>query len=336
MKTQITQELLFNYFSGQASAIQKQLVDQWAKEPRHREEFYESLHAWEKSQPQYLANVEEAMARHRKRISVAPAETSATKRVLTASYTKLFYHFPWKAAASILFFLLVGYQFRNSILNKTYYTKYGETRKITLQDGSGVTLNANSSVSVPRFGFGSTDREVVLHGEAVFSVRHTENHSRFVVKTAQDFEVVVLGTEFAVYNRGQGGKVVLNHGKVQLLYKEGPVAKEIMMKPGELVRLDGLGNARLQKVRNPENLSAWRDNRFVFENTSLAEIAQLFKDTFGLILVIPDEEMAQWTASGSFTAHNADELLEALMEASSLTYTRSGNRIQINSPIHSY
>ncbi|MCF0069734.1 FecR domain-containing protein [Dyadobacter sp. CY261] len=336
MKTQITQELLFSYFSGQVSPIQRQIVDQWAKDPEHREQFYEWLHAWESYQPQYLTDVEQAMARHAQRMSEAMAPGRGVLRARSSSPTRIFSQLPWKAAAAIVLMTLLAWQSRNRILNKTYHTHYGETRQVALPDGSSVTLNANSSIAVPRFGFIAARREVILHGEAVFSVKHTWDHKPFVVKTDQNFEVLVLGTEFAVYNRGVGGKVVLNRGKVQLRYKEGPTSKAIMMKPGELVKFDSRGSALLQKVRNPESLSAWRDNRFVFENTSLTEISLLFKDTYGLDLVIPDPELGKWTVSGSFTAHNADELLEILMDASSLTYIRSGNRIQVNSPTYSY
>jgi ferric-dicitrate binding protein FerR (iron transport regulator) len=49
--------------------------------------------------------------------------------------------------------------------------------------------------------------------------------------------VVVLGTEFSVFSRDRGAKVMLNKGKVRLEYQENQVKKEITMRPGELVKL---------------------------------------------------------------------------------------------------
>ncbi|GGM90304.1 anti-sigma factor [Dyadobacter beijingensis] len=336
MKPQITQQLLFDYFSGRVSPIQKQLVDEWAKDADHRELFYQSLHAWESQHPQYIVDLDKAMAGHTARMvskAVKRPDWMRPARPLDGWIRK---RGAIKVAASILVAALLCWQFRKPILNRTYTTHYGEVRQINLPDGSTVTLNANSAITVPRFGFGDSERAIGLEGEALFSVKHTQNHSRFVVRTGQNFDIEVLGTEFSVYNRGKSGRVVLNRGKVQLRYDQGPAPKTITMRPGEVVRLNGQGNAHLQKVRNPESLSAWRDNRFVFENTSLTEIAQLFADTYGLTLVISDPELAKWTITGSFTAHNADELLETLMEVSSLSYTRSGNQIQINSHIQSF
>ena len=105
-----------------------------------------------------------------------------------------------------------------------YKTAFGETRTVTLTDGSQVTLNANSSLRVPRFGFGKRTRDVTLLGEADFSIKHLPDDQRFVVQTDKNFEVVVLGTEFLVNTREKGTKVVLNKGKVRLLYQEGRTA----------------------------------------------------------------------------------------------------------------
>lgn len=343
MKTQVTQDLLFTYFAGHASAIQKQVIEEWAKESTNREVFYARLEAWESQHPQYIPDVALALVRHQGRMALSITEHAAS---VTAPQLRVVHYrfrsFPWMMAASVALLLLAGGLFRKTLFYKTYNTDYGEIRQVTLSDGSRVTLNANSCLTVARFDFGQPwsgtaaalgipTREVALTGEATFSVTHTPDDRQFVVKTDQMFDVVVLGTEFTVYNRQQGGKVVLNRGKVQVRYTEGRSTRKLVMKPGDLVTLDQRGHAKLSQVQKPESMAAWRNNQFIFEGTPLTEIAQLFEDTYGLQLIIPNRGLAHWTVSGSFTAHNADELLETLMQASSLTYTRTGNRILIDS-----
>ncbi len=332
MKTQVTQELLFNYFAGRVTPFQQQLVEEWAKDPTHREMFYAWLEAWENQHPQYLADVATGLARHQSRLTQPPlVETGTRLQVLPSSPAlPVWYHrFRWMMAAAVALLLLVGYLGRDLIRYQHYHTGYGQTRQFSLADGSWVILNANSSLQVPRFGFGARSREVFLTGEAAFSVKHTPDHQQFVVKTDQQFEVLVLGTEFTVYNRPRGRRVVLNKGKVQLRYQEGEAVKQLTMQPGDQVTLDQGSGARFKKLAQPENATAWRDNRFVFEETTLQEIAYLFEETYGWQLEIPDPEIASWTVSGSFTARSGEELLETLMQASSLTYQRTGNRITI-------
>lgn len=333
MKTHVTQELLFNYFADRASALQKQLVEEWAKDAANREVFYAWLEAWESQQPQYLADTTKAIEQHQQRMTHKTADEGGVDApVPIYPFPARSNRFRWLLAASVTLLLLGGWLFRQPILYKSYATGYGEIRRVSLPDSSQVTLNGNSVLRLPRFGFGDRSREVALTGEATFSVTHTPDDRRFVVKTDQHFEVVVLGTEFTVYNRQRGGRVLLNRGAVQLRYGEKELTQQVLMRPGDLVTLDRRGHARLSRVRQPENLAAWRNNRFVFEGTSLHEIAHLFNDTYGLQMVIADPDLANWTVSGSFTAHSADELLETLMAASSLTYTRSGNRIFIAKP----
>ncbi|GAB3342843.1 FecR domain-containing protein [Larkinella ripae] len=334
MKTQVTKELLFNYFAGRTTAFQKQLIDEWAQEAANREQFFSWLELWESQHPQYVANVQTALERHQRRMQQVPIPRTPVEESepVLPVWSRMVWH-QWVAAASVVLVLAGGWWFRDAVLNETFSTAYGETRPLTLADGSEVVLNANSTLKVPRFGFGWQTRAVELTGEATFSVTHTTDDQRFVVKTARNFEVVVLGTEFTVYNRERGGKVVLNKGKVQLRYQEGQAPRELTMKPGDLVTLDRQnGPVQLRKLSQPENTAAWRENRFVFDETTLEEITHLFKENYGLDLEIADPRLAQWTVSGSYTAHNAEELLESLMEGSALTYRRTGNHIIISDP----
>lgn len=339
MKNEVTQELLFRYFEGSATAFQTQLIDAWAKIPEHREQFYAHLEAWEAQHPQYLPDVAEALRRHQARLEARPEarpEDLGARLAWPAEPRRPFFLLrgwrAWGVAASLALLLGSGWVFRENVLYQTYATAYGETRALTLPDGSRVTLNANSRLRCPRFGFGSRTREVTLAGEATFSVVHTPDGRRFVVKTDRHFEVVVLGTEFTVYTRSRGGRVVLSRGKVQLRYDEGPARRQLTMTPGDAVTLDRRGQVKVRRLRQPDNVAAWRENRFVFEETTLTEIAQLFEDTYGLRLSIPDSSLARWTVSGSFTARNADELLESLTEAASLRYTRRAGVVVLSPP----
>lgn len=326
MKESINKELIFNYFSGNATALEKDLIDRWSADPHAREQLFIWLTEWENQNIQYNADVERAIARHFSRMDENPAETEtendhpAILPVLTLPAKGK----SWLVAAAVALTLLSGGWFaRDHVRYEIYTTNFGQIQRLVLPDGSKVVLNANSTLRVPRFGFGKTTREVYMTGEADFSITHTSTHQKFIVHTEKNFDVEVLGTEFNVYARPRRSRVVLNKGKVKLHYLKGTETDQIVMRPGDLVTFDAPGRASVKKTMNPANYSAWKAHRFVFENESLREVCDLFEDNFGLKIRIPDSTLAAQTISGSFTALNAEELFEILADDSGLSYSRS-------------
>lgn len=330
MKSHVTKELLFDYFAGRATALQKQMIEEWVKEPAQEELFYEYLHEWELRSPQYLASVSPGMEKYREILHQQSPSNEPTMLLRSPmSPIRRSSWIPWTIAAAVLILVSLGATvFQQAILYRTYATAFGETQLIPLTDGSKVTLNANSSLQVPRFGFGSDTREVFLKGEANFSIIHTHDDQRFIVHTDSAFQVEVLGTEFTVFARPRGTKVVLNKGKVKVQYQSvNEKPQQLMMKPGDLVSLDQKGKLHLQQVQHPENYAAWKNRRFVFENTSLTEINDMLQENYGLKVEIKSEALLHQTLTGSFQASTADELLQAISQILEINVIRQDSNV---------
>ncbi|GAB3742701.1 FecR family protein [Spirosoma lituiforme] len=338
MDTAVTETLLMNYFAGQASALQKQLIDHWIKEPNNQELFYAVLENWENQHPQYMADTRKARDRHMERLANQASNGAATGIDQTERPPVRLYP-NWLPAvfAAAMLVLLAGWINRDWLLYKTYTTAYGQIRHLILADGSKVTLNANSSLKEPRFTLGQTVRTVQLTGEADFTVTHTADNRQFIVHTERGLDVVVLGTEFTVYSRQPGDRVILRKGQVKLMYPQATMKQSMVMKPGDLVKVDRKGRVQSRTVRQPEQYASWRSNRFVFDHTTMPEIAQFFRETYGLKLIITDAEVASWTVTGAFTAQSAEELLDALSQGSGLTYSQHDKTVTLayasNQPI---
>lgn len=326
-------ELLFRYFSGQASSLQKKQLEEWTREPAHLELFYQALARWEKQNAQYQTDTEQAIQWHLERMKQAdPIFERQESADIVPLLSQRFSPKKWLVAASVALLLCAGLGLYHTwFQHKTYATEYGQTLSFSLPDGSQVTLNANSSLRIPRFGFGEETREVFLRGEAEFEVKHTHNNARFIVKTPHALDVVVVGTRFSVFARNRGTRVALTQGKVQLFYKTADKSKHKTMKPGELATLDQQGQMAVMPIANPSEQTAWKDHRFVFAATPLSEIALTVQEVFGVNVVIPEPAVAQMTVSGSFTAHDAEELIETLAEASTLTYSKNKRTITLQS-----
>lgn len=87
----------------------------------------------------------------------------------------------------------------------------------TLDDGSRVTLNANTQIEVKYY---RNQRHIaLLQGEAVFEV-NKDPQRPFVVETDR-VKVTVLGTRFAVNKLNHLVRVSVDHGKVQVTSKQG-------------------------------------------------------------------------------------------------------------------
>jgi ferric-dicitrate binding protein FerR (iron transport regulator) len=228
----------------------------------------------------------------------------------------------WAAAAVVALLLLAGgawYRAARPAGGIQYATAFGQTRTVTLPDGSRVLLNANSRLRAAARWTDGVQREVWLEGEAFFTVAkkkatpdRTTEGAKFVVHTGQ-VDVEVLGTRFNVTNRRGQTTVTLNEGKVKL--EEGALGGQVIMQPGELVRLGRDGRTLVRKKVNPGQYSSWTENRYVFDDTPLAEIAQRIEDTYGLPVVIKKPGLAQRTFTATIPTKNLDVLLLALSEA---------------------
>ncbi|QHV99425.1 FecR family protein [Spirosoma endbachense] len=327
----VTKALLFDYHAGRVTALQRKLIEDWLEDPHNRSVYYETLIEWETTHPQYVANITAGLDRFRSRLENTPPSVSTNPQ--GSPVRPLLNRLPisWLAAACVSVFILSGWLFREPILYKTYATEHGQVQRLTLPDGSKVVLNANSTLRLSRFGWLSNEsqRNVFLTGEAEFNVTHLLNNQKFVVHTNRKLDVEVLGTEFVVLARQRATRVVLMRGKVKLHYQASRQAdKTLTMAPGQKVTLNDHKQAlELTNVAQPNDFSAWKNQKYVFNDTPLTEIGRMIQDDFGLKVEIKESSLAQRQVSGTYDVTNVDELLNALEELLSIRVTRQRDRV---------
>jgi ferric-dicitrate binding protein FerR (iron transport regulator) len=327
----VTNELLFDYFAGRATEAQKAQVQAYLHDPAHVEAFYAALDDYERRFPQYVPDLDDPLRRYLTRLEPVAGLAEAPDEPTSEPALPLWRR-PWRwgIAASVALLLVGGWLFRDELRYQTHATGYGETRLVRLDDGTRVTLNANSRLRVPRWGFRTRERQVVLSGEAEFAVEHLPDNRNFVVKTDRDFDIEVLGTVFSVFTRDRGKKVVLNQGKVRIHYQTGSDQRLLTMKPGDLVTMDPGGQIRLSQTLQPQQHTAWKFHRFVFDDTPLTEVCQMVTETFGTAVRVPDERLASRRLSGTFSARTADDLLAVVSELLDARPVRQrGNAVEL-------
>lgn len=333
MNSTITKELLFSHFMGKISAMQKQLIDEWASEMANEELYYTWLEEYENMHPEYAANLDRAITNYHhflqsntiSAFDEIPGHTPGKPQPMRRSFL-----FTAVAASISLVVLFLGINNSEIWKYKTLSTDYGQTRTFLLTDGSSVTLNANSFLKVPRWGFGKTSRNVFLEGEGTFSVKHTLTNQKFIVQTAREFEIEVLGTEFTVFSRDRGARVALNKGKVQINLREGGGTRKMVMKPGDLITFDKQNHIGRKNTPQPENHAGWQSHRYVFEQTPLQEIVHLLKENYGLTVEVNDKNLLSLTITGTLTADSADSMLELIETVLGLQITKQDQLILIS------
>lgn len=325
MRPELTKYTVFTYFSGEATALQKQIIEEWLTDMRNVEIYFEWLEEWEKMQLQFQPDVSEALQNITEKLlqkeEVAPIQSAFLARKGSRKAVML-----W-AAASLFMMSFASFLGKELIMYRTYETAFGELNRFCLDDSSRVVLNANSTLKVPRWGFGKSTRHVYLEGEAEFSVRHTVDHQYFKVHTADKSLITVLGTEFVVYTRPKQTNVVLNQGKVELSTYAGE--EPLTMLPGDRATIENNGDIKIEKLSKIQLVqhSAWKEHRFVFDDTPLREVADKIQEVFGVVVKINNKALAIRTATGSFPAKNAEELLTSMSYMYSFEITKSDNKI---------
>ena len=139
----------------------------------------------------------------------------------------------------------------------------GHTYRLTLADGTGVTLNAGSRLRYP-VAFTGEAREVELTGEAFFEV--TKGERPFVVEVS-GAEVRVYGTRFNVkLTKSAIVETVLVEGSIGFRVTGG---EEIRVTPGEQVTYRLASGEVVTRTVDTRYATAWMDGVFRYSDREL-------------------------------------------------------------------
>ena len=167
----------------------------------------------------------------------------------------------------------------------TLTTPRGGQYQLLLPDGTGVWLNAGSSLRYP-VAFRGKERKVILTGEAYFEVAHNDQQP-FRIQVGDQL-VEDLGTHFNInaYADEPEMKTTLLEGSVKV--------GNVVLKPGEQALVNKQGDISVKKGINTADAIAWKSGFFVFKDANLKtvmrEIARWYDVT---VIYQPDVNNSQ-------------------------------------------
>jgi transmembrane sensor len=251
-----------------------------------------------------------------------------TKQTETPSRQRHISPYAYWAAAAVIGILAVSYFLLpiGTASTLEYRTAYGEMRGLILEDGSRVTLNSNSVLTVSGNMSDDDNREVTLQGEAFFKVVKTSNHQTFTVKTPTGVTVQVLGTEFNVNTRREQLAVYLQSGKVRLQHG----AQEVILNPGERADYKKSSPTIIVSKELPDAASenlAWKTGYYIMNDQDLQSVVQYIEDNFGTQVLLADSTMNSKRITARVHAHDLPLLLKIISETLELSVEQKGNQI---------
>lgn len=201
---------------------------------------------------------------------------------------------------------------------------------VRLSDNSVVTLGPSTTL---RYAVTRARREVVIEGMANFSVVHDESRP-FVVR-ADNAVATDIGTEFVVRNYATDSAVTVavTSGAVSLSAARGQSSSDgspaVLLRAGAVGRVQRDGIPRLNPAADALTASAWMNEKLIFQNATLAEVAVELGRWFDVTVSIEDATLASRRITAVYSAPSLDGVLDALSTTVHARYTRRGTAISI-------
>jgi len=302
-----------------------------AQDPRNRE-------AWRQVQAPWDVLGQQATAPgviHLRRAALAHAHDAMRG---TLSWPRRFRRPATLAVAAAAAIAAGAFLFWQQYRPDVYRTGFGERRVVTLADGSQITLDSRSEVTVR---YTADARSLTLvEGQARFDVAH--DITRPFSVTADGHKVVATGTAFDVDVLGPRLLVTLLKGHVVVLPKSSPTISwvpdapsvgagsatpagaeslaasaagdamgRIYLDPGEQLIMSSSSAPRISHV-DIERVTAWERGEIVFDNEPLAGVIQRMNRYGPRHIIVGDDRTADLRISGVFHEGDVDGFVSTI------------------------
>ena len=271
----------------------------------------------------------------------------------------------YKFAASVLLLLALGtisiiaLRNHNKLSREEFFEAVapkGSRSVVTLLDGSIVWLNSGTTLRCMA-DFGQSSRNVILDGEAFFSVAENKEMP-FRVK-ASDIWITAIGTSFNVkaYSDENIIETTLETGEIRIdnVNNDGRISttESVILKPNQkAVFMKNSGNLSLSG-RNQESTvkrkeaiakikpvqiridslvdtkltTSWKDSRWIFKSERLSKLVPILERRYDVTITFMDSVLIDYKFTGTLEEESLKQVLNALTLAAPIKYEVSQNNV---------
>jgi ferric-dicitrate binding protein FerR (iron transport regulator) len=346
-------DLIAGYLSGELAPEETEKLINWIKQSKENKQHYdECCELWitvKAASGNSEFDPDRGFIEFRRKINIREKAF-----ILSLSFLRY-------AAIFILAFSLGGGIFYFSgkksvpeIISEVFVPR-GSQAKITLPDGSKVTLNAGSSLNYEN----RPDQRIArLEGEGYFTIaKNTERP--FTVVTGY-MNVVATGTEFNVraYPSESIIEATLISGSVTIEKLSGGTSEPTVLKPNqkftyykerkpdstqaEPTRIvqDQINTAPVSSPEkamglimenvNVESIISWKDSRWIFEAETLSHIATELERKYDVEIQFESERLKSFRFTGIIVNEPIEQVLEVMSASAPLTYSLKGRVVTLS------
>lgn len=194
---------------------------------------------------------------------------------------------------------------------------------VQLEDGSRLTLNANSSISFPS-SFDADLRQIQADGEVFFEVEKDKQKRPFVVRLGTN-TIKVLGTKFNVnFKAGEFLKTALFEGSVVVSNRD----FEVRLIPGQELQADAKGKYTVHQFESTR-VGAWKEGYFSLDDKNIEQIMREVADWYDVEVTYADANLDVRYQGSISKFSDIHTVLEILTLAKGNTFEIKGRRIMV-------
>ena len=214
----------------------------------------------------------------------------------------------------------------SALTSQTFQTPVGQTREITLADGTHIRLNAASKITV-RFERHAR-RVEMADAEAVFDVAH-DTKRPFLIAVG-DRQVRVVGTEFNLRHRDDLVDLTVRRGVVEVRAADALDAEPTRVTVGqELTHTEGHA-AQVLKVSDPDASFAWTNGQLIYRDQPLSEVAADLSRRFAVPVRVADAKTGALRFSGVLVTDNEPDVLRRLSAYAPVRVERTSDALVLH------
>ncbi|HEX3024922.1 MAG TPA: FecR domain-containing protein [Chitinophagaceae bacterium] len=196
--------------------------------------------------------------------------------------------------------------------------------QLQLADGSQVWLNSASSITFPNIFIGN-QRNVTITGEAYFEVAHNTAQP-FIVKV-NEMKVEVLGTHFNInsYSDEDEIKTTLLEGRIKI----NTSADTKILNPEQQAQLNKAGSLKVIHHVNINEVIAWKEGDFIFENSNIYEIMKQLQRWYDVDVEFNNQNIHQHFTGIISRNVSLMKVLKMLEKSSSIQFSINNKKVII-------
>lgn len=221
-------------------------------------------------------------------------------------------------------------EFRNIPAKRILYTNRGVKATLVLPDSSVVWLNSDTKIEYPN-SFDSTLRKVYISGEAYFDI--TKDTIRpMVISTDKAFAIKVTGTKLNLkaYDNDQEAFTTLYTGAIEVLSNHNGHLHSTDVLPNETCIVNNNNKFSKKVYANPQELSAWKDGKIIFDETPVSEVIKILERWHGVDFIVLDKEILKYKITATFFSESINRIMDLIQLTSFINYKIEGNKVYLS------